>query len=139
MPDSERDLRAIEVSIGDGETICVEATPSGLLLSNDSRWRQPLTREEAWRLAEAIDRTGQVVPSRCERAVQPDFGRGVRILRLLGRLRGSLVCRSRSEPLATALLALLPRVLAFVGAEPRLVMARPEALSAARAPPRVPA
>ncbi len=55
MPDSERDLRAIEVSIGDGETIRVEATPSGLLLSNDSRWRQPLTREEAWRLAEAID------------------------------------------------------------------------------------
>ena len=28
MPDSERDLRAIEVSIGDGETIRVEATPS---------------------------------------------------------------------------------------------------------------
>ena len=40
------------------------------------------------------------MPSRCERAVQPDFGRGVRILRLLGRLhygrRGSHSDQTRS-------------------------------------------
>ena len=56
MPDGEQDPRVIEVPVVGGETIRVEATPSGILLSDDSRWRQPLTDEEAWRLAEAIDR-----------------------------------------------------------------------------------
>ena len=40
---------------GGAETIRVEVTPGALLLSNGSRWRQPLTREEAWRLAEVLD------------------------------------------------------------------------------------
>lgn len=31
------------------------AAPAGLLLSNGARWRQSQMREEAWRLAEAID------------------------------------------------------------------------------------
>ncbi len=47
---------AIEVPVSGGaETIRVEVTTDGLLLTNGSRWRQSLTREEAWRLAEAVD------------------------------------------------------------------------------------
>jgi hypothetical protein len=46
----------IDVVVAEGtETIRVEATPGGLVLSNGDRWRQPLAREEAWWLAEALD------------------------------------------------------------------------------------
>ena len=55
MPDGEQTPRQIEVPVASGGSIRVEATPGGLLLSSGARWRQPLTREEAWRLAEAID------------------------------------------------------------------------------------
>ena len=54
--DEQLEPRAIEVAVAGGaETIRVEVTPGALLLSNGSRWRQPLTREEAWRLAEVLD------------------------------------------------------------------------------------
>ncbi len=53
---SDTSQTALEVSIAAGaETIRVEVDRSGLLISNGSRWDQRLTREEAWRLAEAID------------------------------------------------------------------------------------
>ncbi len=46
----------LEVSIAAGaETIRVEVDRSGLLIANGTRWQQRLTREEAWRFAEAID------------------------------------------------------------------------------------
>jgi hypothetical protein len=46
----------IDVVVAEGtETIRVEATPGGLVLSNGDRRRQPLACEEAWRLAEALD------------------------------------------------------------------------------------
>lgn len=45
----------IEVGIAGGETIRIEADREGLWLSNADRWEQRLTRQEAWRLAEAID------------------------------------------------------------------------------------
>ena len=55
-PTSEEPGAAIEVSIAGGaEAIRIEADRFGLLISNGTRWRQSLTREEAWRLAEAID------------------------------------------------------------------------------------
>ncbi len=47
---------------GGAEAIRVEATTDGLLLTNGDRWRQPLTREEAWRLAEAIDELATRAP-----------------------------------------------------------------------------
>lgn len=46
----------LEVSIANGaETIRIEVDRGGLRISNGTRWQQRLTREEAWRLAEAID------------------------------------------------------------------------------------
>ena len=54
---------AIEVAVAGGaETIGVEVTAGGLLLNNGSRWRQPLIREEAWRLAEALDELATHAP-----------------------------------------------------------------------------
>ena len=64
MSDRRGDPAAIEVSVAGGaETIRVEATPAGLLLTNGSRWRKPLTREEAWRLAEALDELATRAPN----------------------------------------------------------------------------
>ena len=46
----------IEVEIAGGaERIRVEVDGDGVLLRRDGRWRQRLTREESWRLAEALD------------------------------------------------------------------------------------
>ena len=54
---------AIEVAVAGGaETIRVEVTTSALLLSVGSRCRQPLTRDEAWRLAEALDELATRAP-----------------------------------------------------------------------------
>ena len=54
--DGNADTLAIEILVVDGtEEIRVETAPGGLVLSNGDRWRQPLRREEAWRLAEALD------------------------------------------------------------------------------------
>jgi hypothetical protein len=51
-----REPFVLEVSVADGaESIRVEADGLGLVLSNGTHWQQRLTREEAWRLAEAID------------------------------------------------------------------------------------
>ncbi len=53
----------LEVSIADGaESIRVEVDRLGLVLSNGTRWQQRLTREEAWRLAEAIDAVATRAP-----------------------------------------------------------------------------
>ncbi len=49
-------MKAVEVTVGGGaETIRVQADRAGITLTNGSKWSQTLTREEAWRLAEAID------------------------------------------------------------------------------------
>lgn len=54
----------IEVEIAGGrERIYVEADDDGLLLRNEGHWLQRLTREEAWRLAEAIDEAATRSPS----------------------------------------------------------------------------
>ena len=54
---------ALEVSIASGaESIRVEVDRLGLMLSNGTRWQQRLTREEAWRLAEAIDAVATRAP-----------------------------------------------------------------------------
>ncbi len=57
MPgDGNADDLATEILLAGGtEQIRIETAPGGLVLSNGDRWRQPLTREEAWRLAEALD------------------------------------------------------------------------------------
>ncbi len=57
MPgDGNTDELAIEILVADGtEKIRIETAPGGLVLSNGDRWRQPLSRDEAWRLAEALD------------------------------------------------------------------------------------
>ena len=57
MPsDGNADDLAIEILVVDGtEQIRIETASGGLVLSNGDRWRQPLTREEAWRLAEVLD------------------------------------------------------------------------------------
>ncbi len=53
----------IEVSIsGGGETIQVVARGDGIAISHGNRWRQRLTREEAWRLAEALDEVATKAP-----------------------------------------------------------------------------
>ena len=45
-----------DVPVGDrGEVIRVEARDDQVRLANGTRWEQRLTREEAWRLAEALD------------------------------------------------------------------------------------
>ena len=52
-----------EVSITDGaQTIRVQVDANGLLISNGTRWQQRLTREEAWRLAEAIEAVASRAP-----------------------------------------------------------------------------
>ena len=52
-----------EVSIADdAQTIRIEFDRSGLLISNGTRWQQRLTREEAWRLAEAIEAVATAAP-----------------------------------------------------------------------------
>ncbi len=62
-PTSEKPGAAIEVSIADGaESIRVEVDRLGLVISNGTRWQQRLTREEAWRLAEAIDAVATRAP-----------------------------------------------------------------------------
>ena len=49
-------MAVIEVPIGErGETIRVEAGENAVHLSRRGAWEQRLTREEAWRLAEAIE------------------------------------------------------------------------------------
>ena len=49
-------MTPVEVTVAGGaETIRVEPSPRGIMLTNGGRWSQALTREEAWRLAEAID------------------------------------------------------------------------------------
>ena len=49
-------MKAVEVTVADGaEIIRIEADRAGITLTNGTRWRQALTREEAWQLAEAID------------------------------------------------------------------------------------
>ena len=49
-------MKTVEVTVGGGaETIRVQADRAGITLTNGTRWRQALTREEAWQLAEAID------------------------------------------------------------------------------------
>ena len=64
--EATRESRApvsLEVSIADGtESIRVEADRLGLMLSNGTRWQQRLTRDEAWRLAEAIDAVATRTP-----------------------------------------------------------------------------
>ena len=75
MPDGEQDPRVIEVPVVGGETIRVEATPSGILLVG----RLPLAPAPHARGGVAPRRsdrlrgnsTGRLVPSRCERAVRP--------------------------------------------------------------------
>ncbi len=50
-------MAAIEVSIGErGETIRVESRDDSVRLDRRGVWEQRFTREEAWRLAEAIER-----------------------------------------------------------------------------------
>ena len=50
-------MTATEVRIGErGETIRVEARRDAVYLSRRRAWGQRLSREEAWRLAEAIER-----------------------------------------------------------------------------------
>ena len=45
-----------DVPVGQrGEVIRVEARGDEVRLANGTHWEQRLTREEAWRLAEAID------------------------------------------------------------------------------------
>ena len=45
-----------DVPVGQrGEVIRVEARGDEVRLANGTRWEQRLTREEAWRLAEALD------------------------------------------------------------------------------------
>ena len=62
-PTSEKPRTAIEVSIADGtESIRVEPGRRGVTLTNGTRWQQQLTREEAWRLAEAIDAAATSAP-----------------------------------------------------------------------------
>ena len=46
---------ATVIPVAGGETIRVEPSRRGITLTNGDRWQQRLTREEAWRLAEAID------------------------------------------------------------------------------------
>lgn len=46
-----------------GEVIRVEARGTEIHLANGSRWAQRLTREEAWRLAEAIDAVATSTPA----------------------------------------------------------------------------
>ena len=49
-------MKVVEVTVSGGaETIHVEPSRDGITLTNGTRWIQVLTREEAWRLAEAID------------------------------------------------------------------------------------
>ena len=49
-------MKTVEVTVGGGaETIRVQADRAGITLTNGTRWRQALTREEAWQLAEVID------------------------------------------------------------------------------------
>ena len=56
-------MTPVEVTVAGGaETIRVERTRSGITLTNSSRWSQALTREEAWRLAEAIDAVATSAP-----------------------------------------------------------------------------
>ncbi len=53
----------IDVSIiGGSETIRVAARGDSITIGNRSRWRQRLTREEAWRLAEALDEVATRAP-----------------------------------------------------------------------------
>ena len=54
-----------------GERIRAESAPGGLLLSSGDRWRQPLTREEAWRLAEAIDAVATVAEPKIRMMADP--------------------------------------------------------------------
>ncbi len=50
-------MATMEVSIGrHGETIRVGADDDTVRLSRRGVWEQRITREEAWRLAEAIER-----------------------------------------------------------------------------------
>ena len=56
-------MKAVEITVGGGaETIRVEADRAAITLTNGSKWSQMLTREEAWRLAEAIDRIATTAP-----------------------------------------------------------------------------
>ncbi len=58
-----REPFALEVSIAGGaESIRIEVDRLGLVLSNGTRWRQRLNREEAWRLADAIDAVATRAP-----------------------------------------------------------------------------
>ena len=55
---------ALEVRIADGaESIRIEVDRLGLVLSNGNRWQQRLTREEAWRPAEALDAAATRAPT----------------------------------------------------------------------------
>ena len=58
-------MKAVEVTVADGaETIRVAPSRRGITLTNGSRWSQTLTREEAWRLAEAIGAVATGAPGR---------------------------------------------------------------------------
>ena len=49
-------MTPVEVTVAGGaETIRVEPSPRGIMLTNGAKWSQALTRKEAWQLAEAID------------------------------------------------------------------------------------
>ena len=49
-------MRRIDVPVGtEGQVIRVELRDDLVHLSRPGRWEQVLTREEAWRFAEAID------------------------------------------------------------------------------------
>ena len=49
-------MTPVEVTVAGGaETIRVEPSPRGIMLTNGGRWSQALTRAEAWRLAHASD------------------------------------------------------------------------------------
>ena len=57
------DEHVVEVSISGGnETIRVALRGDGITIDNGDRWRQRLTREEAWRLAEALDEVATQAP-----------------------------------------------------------------------------
>ena len=56
-------MTSVEVTVADGsETIRIEPSRRGITLRNGSKWNQVLTREEAWRLAEAIDAVATKAP-----------------------------------------------------------------------------
>ena len=56
--DEARENMALVITVelaGGTARIRIEADEDGVLLRNVGRWTQRLTREEAWRLAEALD------------------------------------------------------------------------------------